>query len=114
MRTPIDEARKALSTGQHDRVIELVLEFAEAGDPDAQEVLALSYWGTGRFEEAERWFLKASDAGHGGASHNLGVLYQTGWPGRAPDLEKFRYYLQRAYDAGYEHRVASDPLWWKR
>ena len=109
-----DEAYEALSSARYERAIELVLVPAESGDPEAQEILGMAYWlGLGRFEEAEHWLKLASDAGRAGASHNLGVMYQGGWPGRPADLEQFRHYLQKAYDAGFEHTVASDPLWWK-
>ena len=67
-----------------------------------------------KYDQAERWLRSAADAGHGGAAHNLAVLYSGGWPGREPDKTRASAYFQIAVDSGFEASVASDPLWWKR
>jgi len=69
---------------------------------------------SGEGERAEQLLLSLAQAGHGRAAHNLGVLYITGAPGVARDVERAQYWLGKAYDSGFEAKVASDPLWFRK
>ena len=115
MSDQIAKAAAAFERGDHALGRDLLFPLAEAGDHEAQAVLGTYCWlDLGSFDAAERWLRTAADAGHGGAAHNLGVLYSTGWPGQAPDADRSRHYLKMACDSGFEHAVASAPMWWKR
>lgn len=68
----------------------------------------------GEGERAKQLLLSLAQLGDGRAAHNLGVLYITGAPGVVPDHERAQYWLGKAYDSGFEAKVASDPLWFKK
>lgn len=90
----------------------LLLSHANAGEVDAEELLgsALMLFAPKRREDAIRFLEHASNAGSGQAAHNLGTLYGL----CSPDREKALACYQRAYDLGFEQKVSSDPLWWRR
>ncbi|MFL0803338.1 MAG: hypothetical protein K6L81_06445 [Agarilytica sp.] len=67
----------------------------------------------GNGKEAEELYLKACEMGSGNAAHNLGVLYQTGAPGVKPDYSKFQYWLNVAFESGFEETISNDPEWFR-
>jgi TPR repeat protein len=109
----IEAARVALESEDVDEVERLLLGRALAGEVNALELLGTAIM---LFRPEQRddaiWFLqRACDAGSGPATHNLGTLYMSG---DFPDREKARAFYRQAHERGFEHAVASDPLWWKR
>jgi TPR repeat protein len=74
-----DEAMDAFERKEYDRVVELTLPYAIAGNSDAQTQLSLLYQlGLGVKRdvlEAERWLLKAAEQNNPVAWNNLGTLY---------------------------------------
>ncbi len=76
--------------------------------------VAMEAWLAGDYRRAEALLLAAAKAGNGHAAHNLGTLYTTGGEGVNCDLEKSRFWYQRALDSEFEATAASDPTWFKR
>ncbi len=77
---------------------------AEQGDPNAQNLLAISYLnGREGYEEddekAAYWFHLAAENGSVDAQNNLGLLYING-QGVEKDLTEAAFWLQRAAEAG--------------
>jgi TPR repeat protein len=79
-----DEALDAFERKEYDRVVELTLPYAIAGNSDAQTQLSLLYQlGLGVKRdvlEAERWLLKATEQNNPLAWNNLGTLYVSQLP----------------------------------
>jgi TPR repeat protein len=114
MKERIVEANRLFMVGDHQGAIDHLQPLLDAGDVDAQATFGT--WcmlDLARFTDAEHWLRLAADSGSGLAAHNLFTLYSTGWPGRAPDRELARHYMQRAVDTGFEATVSANPLWWK-
>lgn len=79
-----DEAMDAFGRKEYDRVFEMTLPHAIAGNSDAQTQLSLLYqlgFGVKRdVLEAERWLLKAAEQNNAVAWNNLGTLYASQLP----------------------------------
>ena len=77
---------------------------AEAGDPNAQMVLAQRYDNGNGVEqsnaEAFKWWLKAAEQGAATAQHNVGVAYLTG-VGVARDKDQALKWLSKAANQGH-------------
>jgi hypothetical protein len=108
----IREAQEALMLEDVAEVERLLLCHANAGEIDCEELLgvALMLFAPERREDAIRFLQHASNAGSGLAAHNLGTLYGLS----SPDRDKALACYQRASDLGFEQKVSSDPLWWRR
>jgi TPR repeat protein len=74
-----DTAADAFQAKAYDRVLQLALPHAEAGNPDAQCTMSLMYQGGlgvhRDLREAERWLLLATAQDSAAAWNNLGTLY---------------------------------------
>ena len=85
-----DEAMDAFERREYDRVVEMTLFHAIAGNSNAQTQLSPLYQlglGVGRdVLEAERWLLKAAQQNNPVAWNNLGTLYAS----RQPELRHHR------------------------
>ncbi|MBI1270020.1 sel1 repeat family protein [bacterium] len=83
--------------------IEVLIEEAEAGNPQSQCALGFAYIsGRGVARDAERarhWYLLAARAGHTGAQYNLADIYLRG-DGIEPDLNQAIHWFEQAAIAG--------------
>ncbi len=68
---------------------------------------------SGNGKEAEKFFLKAANAGSAHAAHELGVLYMTGAPDVIPNKIESQKWFTMSLQAGFEASIASDPEWFK-
>ncbi len=77
---------------------------AEAGNPDAQFVLAQAYErgdGVGQsYDKAFPWYTKAANAGHVPAQFFLGAMYASA-RGTPRDVAKAIYWYRKAAEKGY-------------
>lgn len=87
--------------------IEVLIQEAEAGDPQSQCALGFAYAsGRGIAKDAERarhWYLLAARAGHSGAQYNLADIYLRGDGGgevQKPDFNQAIYWFEQAASAG--------------
>lgn len=91
-------ALDAFKCGDYESVRTLVSPYAEAGNSDAQCMLALLYQcGLGVEQsvlESERWLLAATKQNNPIARHNLGALYDS----KYPELEHRRDEAIKCYE----------------
>jgi TPR repeat protein len=85
----------------------LLMAIAEAGNPEAQCVIAnLYHLGLGvevNMDTAIEWYRKSSEQGYGVASNNLGGIFLAGHGGGSPDREEAEQWYQKARDQGFKH-----------
>ncbi len=76
------QGQKAFNNKDFAKALTLIKPAAEAGNPNAQYLLATMYdFGRGvptNHEEANAWYLKAAQQGNDDAQYNLGISYQIG------------------------------------
>jgi TPR repeat protein len=114
-----DATMDAFERKEYDRVVELTLPHAIAGNSDAQTQLSLLYqlgFGVERDElEAERWLLKAAEQNNPVAWNNLGTLYASQLPELQHHWNDAMECYQRAKELGlnvaepYPPPTCSDP-----
>jgi TPR repeat protein len=85
---------------------------ADRGDAYAQSNLAKLLDSEERFEEAFQYYALAADQGCTDAENSLGCCYNDG-EGTEVDLDKARYWFERAAAKGDEEAIKSlaDPFW---
>ncbi len=87
-------ARESLLAGDHAVALEVIVPLAEAGNPRAQSLLGAAYQhGLGLEADgqaAETLFRKAAARNYPPALFNLGILYERGGVGVAPDEARAR------------------------
>src|SRR6266704_2985937 len=78
----VEDGRAAISAGQYEKALGLLLPRAKEGNPVAQNavgVLYLNGWGTNKdYAEALAWFRKASEQGNSRAQFTIGSMYENG------------------------------------
>ncbi len=110
MMTEFETGLAAVERGDFIYARNCLLPLAEAGDPQAQLIVA-GFYHTGLGIEpdglrAAHWYLKAAEQHviendiSGLAFHNLSTLYITGCPGVEPDKGLARIFHQRAKSLG--------------
>ena len=100
----LDAGLRAYHGGDYERALELWRPLAEAGDREAQLVLAYMHRrGIGTAadaEEAARWYRKAAKQGVPEAQYQLGLMYEIGH-GVPTDIWEAESWYQRALSHGY-------------
>lgn len=93
----------ALNRANFAEALRLAQPLADAGAPQAEQVLGLMYangWGVKqRFDLAASWYEKAAAQGVEAAQNNLGTLYMRG-AGVPQDYAKAAYWFHKAADQG--------------
>lgn len=102
----------AFGRGEYDDVLRLAMPHAQAGNPDAQCMIALLYQCGLAVERsariAEKWLLRAAEQDSPIAWNNLGTLYLTEWPELPKDREKARRCYERAKELGFDQPHAME------
>lgn len=101
---PLTDATQAIDAGQHRKALELLTPLANAGNPQAQNRLALLYYhGQGATEDerqAVAWWKKAAALGHADAMFQLGNAFllgnQTAKLVADPDREAATWFFKAA------------------
>ena len=123
---PLSQVESALREGNFSQAAGLLQRRAEAGDPEAQYLLA-SLYRSGRGVEqddgaAYRWMKAAAEKGHAKAQFNLARMYLEG-RGVVMDVRQARVWLAKASALGHleaskllaeistERRVALHSSW---
>jgi TPR repeat protein len=92
--------------GEYDRGFAALLPIAEAGDAEAQCLIANLYqvgWGVDRnIFLAIQWYEKSANQGYGVASNNLSEIFFAGENGSI-DTEKAMYWRGMAIGQGFKH-----------
>ncbi|RMH17921.1 MAG: sel1 repeat family protein [Gammaproteobacteria bacterium] len=77
-----EEGVTAYTIGDYPKAFRIIKEYAEKGDPEAQNYLGNLYSrGQGvekNLELAAEWYQKAANQGHADAQNNLGIAYSRG------------------------------------
>ena len=101
--SPVDQAKAAIEAQRYDEALELIVPLADAGNTDAQNVLAIMYiqgWGVDQDAiRAREWFEKAAAGGNARASFNLARMYAMG-NGVPKDCARALQYLRAPAEAG--------------
>jgi TPR repeat protein len=108
--TEFETGLAAVERGDYLHALGALLPLAEAGDPQAQLIIAGFYHaGLGMDADGMRaafWYLKAAEQSviindvSGLAFHNLSTLYITGGPGVEPDKGLARLFRSKAQSLG--------------
>ena len=110
---PVDDARLAYIRGEHAEAMKVLIPAAEAGDPNAQNILGAAHAdGNGvkqDYAKAVEWYAKSAAQGFGKALLNLGLVYAQGRPGIEPDYPKARDLLRKAAAKGIATVIWSYP-----
>lgn len=99
---PIDDARLDYLDGNYEVVETVLLPAAEAGDPNAQNIVGDAY-DSGKGVEpdplkAREWWSRAAEQGFSKAQYNLGRLLSQGAEGIEPDYTEAERWLTAAMD----------------
>src|SRR5436309_1982600 len=82
MAAALDDGRDAYQRGEYTIALHLLRPLADAGNPEAQLFIGLSYeFGDGvtkNTAEAVKWYRQAADKGNPDAAYNLGTMYEEG------------------------------------
>jgi len=101
----VADIREGFLTGDYDTAVPLMLPFADAGHPRAQNMIGSAYqygYGvTADAAEAVRYFELSRAQGYPPAIHNLGVIYQRGTVGLAVDQARARAFYAEAAALDY-------------
>lgn len=101
-----DQALTLFSAGAYQDVYDTAVTFAEAGNPDAQCMLALLYQlGMGVPQDGAKavlWYERAASQNHPVALNNLGTIYLKGMVGVPPDRETGLKYYRQAHACGFK------------
>ncbi len=98
---PVDDARQMYLDGEFEAALKTLIPAAEAGDANAQNIVADAYdEGNGVTQDHDKaleLWIKSANQGFSRARYNLGLLYENGRDGIAPDIEEaIRWYLKAA------------------
>jgi hypothetical protein len=97
-----EEGLGAFHEQDFNRAYQILLRFAEAGSAEAQCIIGnMCELGLGRpvdEDEAVRWYLRASEQGHGVASNNLGTIAL-----KRGDQKEARGWYQKSAEQGFPH-----------
>jgi TPR repeat protein len=78
----LDDGRDAYQKGDYATALKLLRPLADAGNPEAQVFIGMSYeFGDGvakNTSEAVKWYRQAAEKGNTDAAYNLGTIYQEG------------------------------------
>ena len=89
---PVDDARLLYLDGDYDAAMEVLIPAAEAGDANAQNIVADAYdKGNGvqvDHDKAMELWEKSANQGFSRARYNLGLQFEHGSEGVEPDIEK--------------------------
>lgn len=102
----------AYGHGNYSAAIEAgLIEFANAGDREAQEMAGTCYqlgWGIAcDLNEAARLYEAAIAQGSGLAANNLAGMVAYGYAGHPPDRERAQQLLDQARSLGFDHAPKS-------
>lgn len=101
-----DQVLGLFSAGAYQDVYETAVPFAEAGNPDAQCMLALLYQlGMGVPHDGAKavlWYERAASQSHPVALNNLGTIYLQGIAGVPHDRGTALKYYKRAHACGFK------------
>lgn len=101
----VADARDAFVAGDYAAALGILVPAADAGHMRAQNIVGSAYqYGHGLPVDAQnavRHFEMAAAQGYPPAMHNLGVLYQRGMEGLAPDLVQARAWYARGAALDY-------------
>lgn len=79
---PLDQAKTFIEEQRFAEALDLIVPLADAGNADAQNVLAIVYaegWGVDPdMDKAREWFERAAAGGSARAAYNLAGMYATG------------------------------------
>ena len=100
----LEPVRREVRLRNFERAIELLKPLAQAGNVEAQYMLA-NFYRSGRGAKkdeqlAAQWFEKASQQGHGKATYNLATLFEHG-RGVKKDRARAQLLYQQAAQAGH-------------
>ena len=108
-----EAAQAAFARGEYQELFRYAMPFAEAGNSDAQCMIALLYQcGQGDEQDgaaAEKWLIAATESGNPIAWNNLGVLYEAGWDGTPRNPERAAWCFRRAQELGLDFAVEYPP-----
>src|SRR5438874_12072440 len=80
--TALEDGRDAYQNGDYAAALRLLRPLADAGNPEAQVFIGMSYeFGDGvtkNTAEAVKWYRQAADKGNMDAAYNLGTIYEEG------------------------------------
>jgi len=100
----VEDGRAAISAGQYEKALGLLLPRAKEGNPVAQNavgVLYLNGWGTNKdYAEALAWFRKASEQGNSRAQFTIGSMYENG-NGVKRDFAEAATWYRKAAEQGF-------------
>jgi TPR repeat protein len=95
------------NSGSYSNAFALLLPVAEAGEAEAQCLVANMYQigkGTAyNISLAIQWYEKSASQGYGVASNNLGEIFLAGEEGIPPDKEKAIFWYEKANEQGFMH-----------
>lgn len=98
---PVDDARLQYLDGDYEAALAVLIPAAEAGDANAQNIVADAYDdGNGvavdHGKALELW-TKSANQGFSRARYNLGLMYENGRDGLEPDIEEsIKWYVRAA------------------
>ncbi len=96
----VEEGRAAISAGQYEKAMSLLLPRAKEGNAVAQNALGVLYlngWGVNKdYAEALAWFRKASEQGNPRAQTTIGRMYDNGDGVKKDFAEAARWYRKAA------------------
>jgi TPR repeat protein len=99
MQADMLQGEEAYEDGNYNKAFQLLLPAAEAGNPNAQYLIAIMYdFGRGQrtnHEEANVWYLKAAEQEQDDAQFNLAISYREG-EGIEANEDRAVYWLSRA------------------
>ena len=108
------EGLTAFQTGDYEKAFQLLEPIAEAGNAEAQCIIANMYQlGMGRnrdISQAVYWYEKSSQNGYGVASNNLGGIFLAGDDGIEAALSKAKEWFSLARKQGFKHTPALEDL----
>ncbi len=108
------EGLTAFQTGNYGKAFKLLEPVAEAGNAEAQCIIANMYQlGMGRnrdISQAINWYKKSSQNGYGVASNNLGSIFLAGDDGIEADLSKAKEWYSLARKQGFINTPALENL----
>jgi hypothetical protein len=107
---PLDQAKTFIEEQRYAEALDLIVPLADAGNADAQNVLAIVYaegWGVDPdLHKAREWFERAAAGGSARAAFNLAGMYAMG-KGVEQDCDKALEILHAAAETG--DPVAQEP-----
>jgi TPR repeat protein len=107
MMSNLDRGLEEFNNGDYSNAFALLMPIAEAGEAEAQCLIANMYQTGSGIERnvllAIQWYEKSADQGYGVASNNLGEIFFTGADDIFPDREKARFWYEKATQQGFVH-----------